>query len=266
MLQRLRDANSRVKSAHERYMAAMGEYTLALGAQQEARQCVWTAAAASESGTRGAQDAMMRASSDGDRVLLAEGLEGHVNEAWQSRYANFFLEKCIQMLRIDQVTFIVQELLGVAPGSTDGTLQVDLAATHAYGVRVLQRLVEYQPLASAKVEALLAMEALLARIVQRTPLLVNDKIGNLLLKSLLEHGSDEIKKLVVQQMMPNVVDIAQQKYGSYVVQHALRYCPLPDMVRSLQDSTRILAQTFTGSFVHRTLREVLRSSYIESPL
>lgn len=47
-----------------------------------------------------------------DRIAMAAELRGHVLDAVQSPNANYVMQKCIEVLPVDSVSFIVEELHG----------------------------------------------------------------------------------------------------------------------------------------------------------
>jgi len=164
-------------------------------------------------------------------------------------------------LTVDKVEFIVAELLEELPGSTAGSLQVDAASAHLSGVRVLQSLIKFHS------TSLKQMQEITKRVVRRTMDLVNDEFGNILLKTCLEHGTDDNRREVVNRLT-NVHQIAKHSFGTHVVQAALDLCPCvvhPNIICSMRQTLNChqnkLKSTSRGSYVFKALRNLDRREH-----
>merc|ERR1712176_400706 len=71
-----------------------------------------------------------------DQALLVSAMHGHVREAVRSMYANYVLQKIVEVMPHRTIGFIMQELLG-------GGREV---ARHPFGCRIFCRLLEHASL------------------------------------------------------------------------------------------------------------------------
>merc|ERR1719188_873554 len=100
-------------------------------------------------------------------------------------HANHVLQQCVTTMRAASCPFIIQEIL------QRGTGAVCKAARHAYGCRVLQRLLEHWPGHVAGLADDLISEGLL---------LCRHTFGNYVMQHLLEYGSDQQRVELIQGM------------------------------------------------------------------
>ncbi|CAK0851223.1 unnamed protein product [Prorocentrum cordatum] len=180
---------------------------------------VWRLAG-SPQGTQLLQQVLLAAGVQERAELVAE-LEGHVNEAWESvaaaPHANYVLQKCIEVLPPNRCRFICDEML-------QG--DVARAAQSKFGCRILQRLIEHcrgQDVAPL-LDALLAEDTLQALMLSR--------FGNFVVQCVLEHGPAERRSRVAAALARQedgaFAKLAENKYASHVVQHAMRHCSEAD--------------------------------------
>lgn len=67
------------------------------------------------------------------RIALARELEGHVLQCVKDQNANHVIQKCIERVPTQNIQFVIEDFKG----------SVVTLATHPYGCRVIQRLMEY---------------------------------------------------------------------------------------------------------------------------
>lgn len=155
-------------------------------------------------------------------ALLASSLKGHVRRAARSKFANFVLQRVIEILPTDQCIFVVEELLGYA----------DTTARNQHGCRILCRLLEH--LAPGCQSAALSEELLL-----KARELCSHMYGTHVIRHLLEYGSPQQKqKLAATAILPCIHKHAGHKLGSHVVEQALRHCSQEDQLEIAGALTR----------------------------
>merc|ERR1712007_129220 len=163
---------------------------------------VFKSLAFDEEGCRIAQDALENADSH-LKVQLALKLSGHIRKAIDSPFANYVVQKIIEVLLPSDVKFIVDELIG----------SVIKVAQHAYGVRVLCRLVEHCP---PKM-----IEELILKITDNVFFLCCRKFGPYILQHIIEYGTSEQRRRVVKALASNCLEAAKHRSGSILIQKAL---------------------------------------------
>lgn len=88
---------------------------------------------------------------------------------------------------------------------------------HPYGCRVVQRLLERCHTEPSRERRRLALDS----VVTSTTLLARDQYGNYVVQNILEHGSPDERGRVLQQLVPEVVQLSMHKFASNVVEKGL---------------------------------------------
>lgn len=179
-----------------------------------------------------------------DQEALAKGLEGHTMKLWNDPQGNHVLQQAINSIPKSVTGFIPKEMVRRAVN----------VAKHKYGCRVLQRLFEIHSLEDA------SMAAILEELVAEAQWLATDPFGNFVIQKILEVAPECPKRLIVGAILPNLVEVAQNRGGSCVVEKALLYCHgLPEirqkLVGELRKSAVAVASTKYGSFVVEKLAD-----------
>lgn len=212
----------------------------------ELRGSVW-ALAASPRGTRILQEVLQHADPK-EKVALTQELHGHVREAWDSQsaapHANYVVQKCIEVMPPEHCQFVLDEMLNS---------DVRRAALNPYGCRVLQRLIEHFPVTE--------MMNLLNQILDKgiLQMLMVSPYGNFVVQCVLEHGDVPQKTQIARVLLADddrgFARLAENKYASHVVQHAMKHCSDPEQWDLVQKVLRIdemdpkFKKTVYGSFV-----------------
>eukprot|EP00746_Dinoflagellata_sp_MGD_P015827 gnl/MRDRNA2_/MRDRNA2_135380_c0_seq1.p1 gnl/MRDRNA2_/MRDRNA2_135380_c0~~gnl/MRDRNA2_/MRDRNA2_135380_c0_seq1.p1 ORF type:complete len:464 (-),score=63.90 gnl/MRDRNA2_/MRDRNA2_135380_c0_seq1:116-1408(-) len=106
-----------------------------------------------------------------EQRMLATELRGHVRELADSPYGNEVLQSCLEVMKPDAVSFIPQELVGVAAS----------VASHEHGSGVLCRLIEHLPAHMSS--------SLIKEVLQHCASLSQNEFGNVVIQHILEYGS-----------------------------------------------------------------------------
>lgn len=221
---------------------------------------VWRLAAAPR-GTQLLQQALLAACAE-DRSRLVAELKGHVNEAWESTaaapQANYVLQKCIEALPLKDCHFICDEMLAG---------DVTKAAHSKFGCRIFQRLIEHFPDEDVAplLEALLGEGDLQALMISR--------FGNFVVQCILEHGPSEqrsrVAAVLVGEEDKSFAKLAENKYASHVVQHAMKHCSVTDRRRLVSKVLEVEAKdskfkrSVYGSFVASEARRWARAGALD---
>jgi len=142
-----------------------------------------------------------------ERDWLMVGLFPHVVELYESPHGNHVLTKAIEVLPRQSLLPVVAHV------EQKGVVAV---ARHAFGCRVLERLIEHGDETQ--------MCGLIDVIVQRAEELARHQYGNFVVQHLLEHGSSRRRTLVLDRLLPSLPHLSMHRTATHVVQQALNTC------------------------------------------
>merc|ERR1712137_85057 len=188
-------------------------------------------------GCRVAQEAIELACQD-VKVKFALKLRGHIMEAIGSPFANYVVQKIIEVLPALKVQFIIDELAG----------SVVKVARHSYGVRVLCRLLEHCPPTMT--------EELVFKLTEDAARLCQHRFGTFVLHHILEYGTSEQFRAVTKALADNALRLAGQRQGCGLILRALS-CPELTEVSELLATLvrdRALLQLAPNRHKYRVLR------------
>merc|ERR1719356_1262605 len=141
---------------------------------------------------------------------------------------------------------------------------VTKAAHSKFGCRVLQRLIEHFPEEDVAplLEALIGKGDLQALMISR--------FGNFVVQCILEHGPSEhrsrVAAVLVGEEDKTFARLAENKYASHVVQHAMKHCDeaeqrrLVSKVLAVEVKEPKFKRSVYGSFVTTEARKWARAS------
>jgi len=158
-----------------------------------------------------------------DRDMVSHELDGHVARCVQDQNGNHVIQKCIECMP-HKVDFIARAFLG----------KIQEIATHAYGCRVLQRLLEHCHH--------FEKEPILEEILTIVDTLVVDQYGNYVVQYLILNGLHAYQQRLISKLIPQMLTLSRHKYASNVaekmiersdnleaiVRHVVSQLPLPD--------------------------------------
>lgn len=145
-------------------------------------------------------------------AALASSLHGHVRAAMRSMYANYVLQKIVEVMPSSCTSFIPQELLGAGKE----------VSRHRFGCRILCRLLEHGSLHDRYTAALLE------EVLGDAKPLVRHEFGNYVVRHGLEFGLPEHRRMIAHAVCADVLGNARHEYGSRVVEAALQFCQAED--------------------------------------
>jgi len=140
---------------------------------------------------------------------------------------NHVVQKCIEQCPSPLIQFIVDTFQG----------KVYSLATHPYGCRVIQRILEHcsQPKRNKNdnvvggAAGISAQLNLLKReLLQCTISLVQDQYGNYVVQHVLEHGKKEDKAEIVRQLRGKILQLSQHKFASNVIEKCVQFGSFED--------------------------------------
>lgn len=150
-------------------------------------------------GCRVVQQALQVADKEASIAMIAE-LKGSVIKASGCPYANFVLQKVIELLPPSQAEFIVNELC----------CRVSDVAINRYGCRIICRLLEHSA-------AALPTGTLLDKMLINARILCYHTYGHYVIQMLLEHGTCRHRKAVVAALCKDAVKMAKSRHSSHIM-------------------------------------------------
>lgn len=179
-----------------------------------------------------------------DKLALALSLRSHVCSAVQSKHANHVIQKVVEVMTVTQAHFIVDELQGSA----------NEVARHIFGCRVLCRILEH--LSPNDLHTI----ALVEELFIDTEGLVNHVYGSFVVRHLLEFGLPHHKHRVVSALRSDLASYTKHKFGSHVVEAALRHASVEDqqgLARELLQDKEELIAVAANQFGRHVVRALL---------
>lgn len=188
-------------------------------------------------GCRLIQHAIETLSHEFTKELVAE-LHGRVLEAIESPHANYVIQKVVEWMPPAERSFVISELrFGAAK-----------MARHRNGCRILCRLLEHYEREHS------ACGELIDEVLAEVETLCCHPYGHHVLEWVLEYGRVEQRHRICSALLSNLMNIAQDRHGSFVVQAALKACS-PEDVHDLReflsgpDIAEALTKTHWGAYV-----------------
>jgi hypothetical protein len=164
-------------------------------------------------GCRVVQKALSVADRSEAALLVAE-LHGFVRVAVSSPAGNFVIQKVVEVMPLNSVEFISAELEDVA---------LDVVR-HQYGCRVFCRLMEHHSSQNSAGYT----GRLFDTVLGDSAALSFHCYAHHVIESALEHGTDDQKHRIAVALGGNPFQLAQSRFGSYVVRKALSFCQFAD--------------------------------------
>lgn len=173
---------------------------------------------------------------------LAFSLRGYVHAATRSMYANYVVQRLVEVLPASASGFVAEELLNSGAE----------VARHRFGCRVLCRLLEHSTCSE------LAAARLFDEVLDDAEALCRHGFGSFVMGHFLEFGTLEHRRRVVAALRTRTLDMATDRRGSRIVEAALRQC-LPDEQRALAEDIFAYPEQFVTMAQHQCGVHVVRS-------
>ena len=118
---------------------------------------------------------------------------------------NHVVQKAIERVPAEHIQFIINSFTG----------QVQILATHPYGCRVIQRMLEHceEPTRTAVLQELHAC----------APALIVDQYGNYVTQHVIEHGREEDRSRIIALVTNQLSNFSKHKFASNVVEKSIQY-------------------------------------------
>lgn len=178
-------------------------------------------------GSREVQNALVVAQDDKAVASLVGELRGHIWEASRSPHANHVLQKCIGLMRPEDLQFLVDELI-------PHNLLVQ-ASRHKYGCRIVQQLLEHCEADQ--------IQSLAEVIIAQASHVACHPFGNYVIQHLLSHASPQRSQALREKLQKDIRVLASDPYGGAVLSKAMSVLPFDEkqaLARSLIQDPSIL--------------------------
>jgi len=139
------------------------------------------------------------------QAAMVRELQGHVLKCVKDQNGNHVIGKVIERVPAQYIQFIIDAFIG----------QVQHLATHPYGCRVVQRLLERceEP----------AQSKILQELHACAPTLIVDQYGNYVIQHVIQHGTPDDRAKIISLVRTHLVAFSKQKFASNVVEKSLLY-------------------------------------------
>ena len=139
------------------------------------------------------------------QAQLVKELEKDVLKCVKDQNGNHVIQKAIERVPAEHIQFIINAFTG----------QVQALATHSYGCRVIQRMLEHceEPTRSAVLQELHAC----------TTSLIVDQFGNYVTQHVIEHGREADRAQVISLVTAQLVNFSRHKFASNVVEKSIQF-------------------------------------------
>jgi Pumilio-family RNA binding repeat len=147
---------------------------------------------------------------------IVSHLKGHVVELVCDQNGNHVIQKCVEYIDAD---FVIKEF----------ELDAVNLSRHRYGCRVIQRIFENSS----------NCEDAVRKIIEKTPLLVEDQYGNYVIQHILEHGVESDKRKIMKKLTGKMGEYSIHKFASNVVEKCVLFgsgCERRQMLEAILES------------------------------
>jgi pumilio RNA-binding family len=194
-------------------------------------------------GCRVIQKALEKATPDQRRTLVSE-LKGQVDRCLGDQNANHVIQKSIEVMAYEDIRFIIEAM-------RPRLLQW---ATHCYGCRVIQRVIEHCPRE--------ALEDEFATLLRAALELSQDAYGNYVVQHMFAHGSWADRRVLFGVFAGNYRRLSKHKFSSNVVEKSLHVAEAETLVRIAEEVFReeYLFELMTDRYANFVVQKVLEAS------
>ena len=132
-------------------------------------------------------------------------LEQHVLRCVKDQNGNHVVQKAIERVPAEHIQFIIKAFTG----------QVQSLATHPYGCRVIQRMLEHceEP----------ARTSILQELHACASSLIVDQYGNYVTQHVIEHGREGDRAKIISLVTTQLLTFSKHKFASNVVEKSIQF-------------------------------------------
>lgn len=136
---------------------------------------------------------------------MMKELESQVIKCVKDQNGNHVIQKAIERVPSEHIQFIVNAFTG----------EVWRLATHPYGCRVIQRMLEHCEESSRL--------SILAEIHACSENLISDQFGNYVIQHVIENGEKHDQARIIDIVVAKVVNFSKHKFASNVVEKSIEF-------------------------------------------
>lgn len=126
------------------------------------------------------------------RIDLVKELDGNVLKCIKNQNGNHVIQKIIEKVPIEHIQFLIDTFQG----------KIYVLATHPYGCRVVQRMLEY---------CSQACDLLLNELHLYSQNLIQDQYGNYCIQHIIEKGEPEDRSKIISVVKGNIFQFSKHK-------------------------------------------------------
>ena len=181
---------------------------------------------------------------------LIRELEHDVMKCVRDQNGNHVVQKAIERVPAEHVQFIIDAFQG----------KVGENATHAYGCRVIQRMLEHCD-EHTRLGVLHELHGCASG-------LISDQYGNYVTQHVIEHGRLQDRTRIIELVIANIVPYSKHKFASNVVEKSIEFGTTEERLKIVQRlitsnergeaPVQMLIRDQYGNYVVRRLHEACR--------
>jgi mRNA-binding protein PUF3 len=141
-------------------------------------------------------------------------LQADVLKCVKDQNGNHVIQKAIERVPTEHIQFIIDAFRG----------QVHTLATHPYGCRVIQRMLEY---CSEKDQA-----SVLEELFACASMLIIDQYGNYVVQHVIQHGKTNDSARLIKIVTVQLLTLSKHKFASNVVEKSIQ-CSSPEQIQAI---------------------------------
>ena len=181
--------------------------------------------------------------------MLVKELEYQVLKCVKDQNGNHVVQKAIERIPAEHIQFVINAFTG----------QVHGLATHSYGCRVVQRMLEHcqEP----------ARSLLLEELHCCAPSLIVDQYGNYVTQHVIEHGRPEDRAKIISLITSQLIHFSKHKFASNVVEKSIEFGTVEQRHTIIRILTALdekgespLQQLMRDQYGNYVIRKYIRSS------
>lgn len=139
------------------------------------------------------------------QASLVKELENHVLKCVKDQNGNHVIQKAIERVPAEHIQFIIHAF----------TDQVHRLATHPYGCRVIQRMLEHCEESSRR--------SILVELHACSQHLITDQYGNYVTQHVIAHGDEKDRSKIITIIISQLLVYSKHKFASNVVEKSIEY-------------------------------------------
>jgi len=163
------------------------------------------------------------------QLKVVSDIKNNVVMCIKSMHGNHVIQACVKEMPVESLDWVIEVV----------EEEAEFICSHMYGCRVVQRLCErcekYQ------------LAGMLSKAVSLVSKLARDQHGNYVVQCLLQHGRVEDKKNIIQAIQSHVIDYAQNKCSSNVVERCMEIAAEGEHAKELEECRQAFLRALIGS-------------------